>query len=248
MYDRTTANAMDIRPFISMVFSTVWISITEKPKPRRNITQPSPVKSMFEVKHYSVKRRQKCKPVCTICKNGFRSWKQQAEHWKHKHVDKDEYKCKEYGKELSLASNFKKHVLLHQEEKKKTACEDCGQRFSYPSQLRSHLDVHSKSKIFKCPSWDCRKVFKCSITLKWHQEKHNKNQYKCPNCPYITDLQHYLKDHLTRSHGPILVCEFYVNGCDYTTHCQSSFTRHENWCEYKPSNSSDMIEEENLGD
>ena len=65
---------------------------------------------------------------------------------------------------------IKKHVLLHQEEKKKIACEDCGQRFSYPSQLKSHLDVHSKSKIFKCPSRGCGKVFKHSITLKWHQE------------------------------------------------------------------------------
>ena len=120
-------NTTDNRLVISMVFSTVWISITEKPKPRRNIPQPSPVKSMFEVKHYGLKRRQKHKPVCTICKKGFRSWKQQAEHWKHKHVDKDEYKCKECGKELSLASNYKKkHVLLHEEEKKKIACEDCG--------------------------------------------------------------------------------------------------------------------------
>ena len=108
MYDRTTVNAMDIRPVISTVFSTVRISITEKPKPSRNIPQPSPVKSMFEVKHYGLKRRQKRKPVCTICKKGFRSWKQQAEHWKHKHVDKDEYKCKECGKELSSASNYKK--------------------------------------------------------------------------------------------------------------------------------------------
>ena len=126
-------NATDIRPVISTVFSTVWISITEKPKPRRNIPQPSPVKSMFEVKHYGLKRRQKHKPICTICKKGFRSWKQQAEYWKHKHVDKDEYKCKECGKELSSASNYKKHILLHKEEKTKIACDDCGQRFSYLS-------------------------------------------------------------------------------------------------------------------
>ena len=131
-------------------------------------------------------------------------------------------------------------------KRKKIACEDCGQRFSYPSQLKSHLDVHSKSKLFKCPSRGCGKVFKHSITLKWHQEKHNKKEYKCPNCPYITDLKHYLKDHLTQSHGPVLVCEFYVNGCDYTTHYRSSLTRHETWCEYKPSNLSDMIEEEDL--
>ena len=87
-------NCQDIRTVISMVFSTVGICITGKPKPNGKTPEPLPVKSIFEVKHYGLKRREKCKPVCTICKKGFRSWKEQAEHWKHKHADRDEYICK----------------------------------------------------------------------------------------------------------------------------------------------------------
>ena len=101
-------NSEDIRTVISMVFSSVWICITGREKPSCKSPKPSPIKSIFEVRHYGLTRRQKCKPVCTICKKGFRSWKEQAEHWKHKHADKDEYKCKQCGKEFSSASNYKK--------------------------------------------------------------------------------------------------------------------------------------------
>ena len=168
-----------IRPDIStviiiMVFSTVWISITAKPKPRGKGKEPKPLpmKSVFGMRHYSLKKRQKCKPICTICKKGIRLLTEQAEHWKHRHADKDEYKCKQCGKEFSLASNYKKkHVLLHQEEKKKIVYEECGQRFSYPSQLKSHLEVHSPCKIHKCPSRSCGKVFKYSDTLKMASRK-----------------------------------------------------------------------------
>ena len=193
---------------------------------------------MFKVKHYGLKKRQKHKPVCTICRKGFRSWKEQAEHWKHKHADKDQYQCKECNKEFGSASSYAKHMLLHQEEKKKIICEECGQCFSYPCQLKSHSEVHSPCKIHKCPTRGCGKLFKCSQTLKHYMEKHNRKEYKCPKCPHVTDLPHYLRDHMTRNHGPVLVCEYYINGCEYMTHHRSSLSQHKTWCEYKPSTSS----------
>ena len=67
-----------------------------------------------------------------------------------------------------------------------------------------------------------------------------RKKLECPNedCDYVTDLPHYLWDHMTRSHGPELVCEFYVNGCKYTYKHRSAIARHEAWCQYKPSASS----------
>ena len=139
-----------IRTVIGTVGSTVEISFIGQPKPagkgpQKQLSTPS----VFEVKHYGLKKRQKCKPVCTICRKGLRLWKEQAEHWKCKHADKDQYTCKECNKEFGLASNYKKHMLLHQEEKKKIICEECRQHFSYPSQLKSHLEVQSPCKIHK---------------------------------------------------------------------------------------------------
>ena len=40
---------------------------------------------------------------------------------------------------------------------------------------------------------------------------------------------------MTRSHGPELVCEFYVNGCKYTNKHRSAIARHKAWCQYQPS-------------
>ena len=122
----------------SMVFSTDGISFIGAHGTTPTGQPASQHKLVFEVKHYGLKKQQKWKPVCTICRKGFKSWKEQAEHWKCKHAAKDEFKCNECQKEFGLASNYKKHVLLHEEEKKKFVCDECGQRFTYPSQLNSH--------------------------------------------------------------------------------------------------------------
>ena len=125
--------------------------------------------------------------------------------------------------------------------KMKIICDECGQRFSYPSQLKSHLEVHSPQKMVH-PSRGCGKTFKCSGTLKCHLEKHNQKEYKCPHCHHVTDVQYYLKYHIAQNHGSILVCEYFINGCDHTTHHRSYLSRHETWCEYRQSNSSDTPE------
>ena len=42
---------------------------------------------------------------------------------------------KDVTKSLYLPAHIKKHLLLHEEDKKRHACEKCGQCFDYPSQL-----------------------------------------------------------------------------------------------------------------
>ena len=102
----------------------------------------------------------------------------------------------------------------------------------------SHMEVHSPWKIHKCPSKGCGKTFKYSGTLKCHIEKLNQKEYKCPHYLHVTDFQHYLKDYITWNHGPVLVCEYFINSCDYTTHQRSSLNMHQTWCDYMPSTSS----------
>ena len=106
-----------------------------------------------------------------------------------------------------------------------------------PSLTTTHKSIHLK-KYINAQIGGVAKHVKCCATLKHHFKKHNEKKYKCPHCTYVTDLQHYLKDHMMRNHGAILVCEYFVNRCDYTTHHRSSLTRHEAWCENKLSNSS----------
>ena len=67
-------------------------------------------------------------------------------------------------------------------------------------------------------------------------KNHNSLHLDCPeqDFDYWTTLPHYLRDHMTRSHGPVLVCEYAVNGCEYTTHQRSSHSRCEEYCSFKP--------------
>ena len=73
-------------------------------------------------------------------------------------------------------------------------------------------------------------------TLKCHQKVHDNLKLDCPEegCDYWTTLPHYLWDHLTRYHGPLLICEYSLNGYIYTTRARSSQLRHEEYCPFKP--------------
>ena len=120
--------------------------------------------------------------------------------------------------------------------KRSLNCSVCGQKFNFKSELKRHNAVHLEEYKHKCPSRGCGKLFKMQTTLKCHMKKHDNLHLNCPEegCYYWTTLAHYLRDHLTRSHGPLLVCEFSVNGCDYTTCHRSSRQRHEDYCPFKP--------------
>ena len=74
-------------------------------------------------------------------------------------------------------------------------------------------------------------------TLKHHQKVHDNLKFDCPEqvCDYWTTLPHYLKDPVTWYHGPVLICEYSLNGCTYTTGARSSQSRHEKYCPLKPS-------------
>ena len=145
-----------------------------------------------------------------MCKRAFASWTDLTAHWKKKHGGQDEYKCDKVTH--SLASH-KKHILLHEEDKKKLKCFVCGHKFNFKSELDRHNVVHLSDCKHICPTRGCGKSFKMQSTLKRHQKIHDNVKINCPEegCDYWTTLQHYLRDHLTQYHGPLLVCEYSLN-------------------------------------
>ena len=144
----------------------------------------------------------------------------------------DKYKCDKVTH--SLASH-KKHILLHEEDKKKLKCFVCGHKFNFKSELDRHNVVHLTDRKHICPTRGCGKSFKRQSTLKCHQKVHDNLKINCPEgCDYWTTLQHYLKDHLTWCYSPLLVCEYSINGHTYTTRARSSQSRHEEYCPFKP--------------
>ena len=112
----------------------------------------------------------------------------------------------------------------------------CGHKFNFKSELDRHNVVHLTDHKHICPTRGCGKSFKMQSTLKCHLKVHDNLKINCPEegCDYWTTLQHYLKDHLTQYHSPLLICEYSLNGCTYTTRARSSQSRHEEYCPFKP--------------
>ena len=114
--------------------------------------------SIFEIKEFKLRKHQKQKPICTLCKQAFASWTDLPAHWKKKHGGQDEYKCDKVTH--SLASH-KKHILLHEEDKKKLKCFVCGHKFNFKSELDRHNVVHLSDRKHICPTRGCGKSLKC---------------------------------------------------------------------------------------
>ena len=202
---------------------------------------------MFDIKGYSLKKQQKRKPVCTICKRGFKDWVSQAEHWKKKHRVHDSYTCKEWKREMGSLNSYRKHVLLYIKEKNAFAMSvDPGLHILHS--LKSTWMCTNLNKKHVCQTRTCLEVFFHKETLKMHLKKHDQKVCKCPLCDHITDMDYYLKDCVTRMHGPIHVCDYTLNGCTYTLRHRSTMTAHEVWCEYKPSSSFDNNEDDKEGE
>ena len=98
--------------------------------------------SIFEIKEFKLRKHQKRKPVCTVCKWSFPDWSSLTEHWKKKHGGQDSYKCDQCDKVTHSLASHKKHILLHQEDKKKLKCFVCGHKFNFQSELDRHNAVH----------------------------------------------------------------------------------------------------------
>ena len=89
----------------------------------------------------------------------------------------------------------------------------CGYKFNFKSELDRHNVVHLTDCKHICPTRGCGKSFKMQSTLKCHQKVHDNVKINCPEegCDYWTILQHYLRDHLTQHHSPLLICEYSLN-------------------------------------
>ena len=96
----------------------------------------------FKIKEFKLRKCQKRKPVCTVCKWSFPDWSSLTEHWKKKHGGQDSYKCDQCDKVTHSLASHKKHILLHQEDKRKLKCFVCGHKFNFQSELDRHNAVH----------------------------------------------------------------------------------------------------------
>ena len=127
------------------------------------------------------KSQGKGKFTCSEC---FHTFKRESTLKLHKKIHYNPYKCKTCGKCFSLASQLRKHAVIHSGTRP-FKCHICSKAFHYSCSLMTHLRTHSLEKPFKCPH--CDKSFVQSGNLTTHLMKHiNKGEddklFKCEKC------------------------------------------------------------------
>lgn len=163
--------------------------------------------------------------ICELCKTGFKSEFDYAQHFTDSKNNCAEvisnlqnglmfkkgennivassssvrsYICHECNKTWSSPSKLKTHMYIHTGEKP-FSCDRCDKSFSTSSYLKTHLRMHAGLKPFQCE--ECGKVFSRSSHLKTHLLIHTgENPFQCKECDKAFPMSSYLKTHM-RTHA-----------------------------------------------
>ncbi|XP_071824501.1 uncharacterized protein [Apostichopus japonicus] len=148
---------------------------------------------------------------CSTCWARFPS---QTSLDKHLETDTHHYPCDICGKLQSSRSQFRSHMMSHQQTHK-FLCEHCGKGFRVQRDLLKHVASHSGDKPFACSQCDKRFVFKAKLDRHFTTVHSLIKPYACTEegCDKAFTRKDKLKDHMyTHSPSPPFKCNFCAKG------------------------------------
>ncbi|CAG5037099.1 unnamed protein product [Parnassius apollo] len=112
----------------------------------------------------------------------------------------DIFKCLKCYKLFNTKTNLKKHMAVHDGEKKNFVCESCGRVFTRQDYLHKHKLTHTGVKQHVCPHCGFRTTQRSSLTV--HIRKHTgERPYSCDVCPQRCVSSSNLRAHRRRHLG-----------------------------------------------
>lgn len=106
------------------------------------------------------------------------------------------YRCTVCDKHFKKLSNYKQHLGVHDDSRKKYTCEICACTFAWKSTLNKHLLKHNENTPkYKCSS--CNKIYSTLILMQSHIKRdHLKHRpHSCTVCKKSFFKKHDLKIH-----------------------------------------------------
>jgi KRAB domain-containing zinc finger protein len=148
---------------------------------------------------------------CPLCSKIYNSEKKFKQHTKT-HVKK--FECLICNRIFSASYRYKQHMMWH-EDSNAFSCQICGKSFNRRGNLNEHLKVHNKAKVRNLKCEKCNFVTFYSKTLKYHLEKHKKQEkrdeklkksktaVKCEICSLFYINSNALKNHMNNVHSKV---------------------------------------------
>lgn len=137
---------------------------------------------------------------CTFCSKNFKTERYFEEHFKQHDPLCEETKlsCPKCSKTVNKHV-FKRHLEIHNEDRKKYVCDVCGKNLLSLEGLKFHKKMHIGDKNYACDV--CGKAFLTKQKLVIHTRTHNgKKPFMCKECHKRFTRKYSLTIHVTRYH------------------------------------------------
>jgi len=132
---------------------------------------------------------------CGICGYDYTYFASYKKHLQQHEAT--EYQCPECGVNVSIDTEFEDHCETHVEDVERSyICELCGATFGQSFKLKQHLTMHELKTGYECIH--CQATYKYFSSFRKHMLLHGAQQYLCPVCGELVNLEDETASHLCR--------------------------------------------------
>ncbi|KAK6635325.1 hypothetical protein RUM44_000576 [Polyplax serrata] len=154
-------------------------------------------KTKWELKSHEIQHKEDRNFNCETCGLTFANPSKMREH-KSRHMGDRPYKCDICGKDFNAQGNLTNHRKMHFDDKP-YKCHYCSISFLTNSARKKHIQVHEREKRKPYQCQDCNKEYSSTTSLAVHRMKFHAEGviFYCPYCKEKFETRNAMAEHMT---------------------------------------------------